>query len=100
MSSSQNLLCSDPPVTHASLAPLHDVVCHVDVMLGTATMSVRECIHLRKGSLLKLTRSAGADMQLLVNGIAVASGEVVVIDDGTAIRITEVLAPPSGELAS
>jgi flagellar motor switch/type III secretory pathway protein FliN len=35
---------------------------------------------------------------VLVNGIPVAHGEVVIVDDSTAIRITELLAPPSSEI--
>jgi flagellar motor switch/type III secretory pathway protein FliN len=36
-------------------------------------------------------------MTVFVNGIGLAAGEVVIIDDSTAIRITDILAPPSSE---
>jgi flagellar motor switch protein FliN/FliY len=71
------------------------VVCHVDVVLGTSTISVRECLRLRKQSIVRLVQSAGADMQVIVNGVALANGEVVIVDDSTAIRVTDILAPPS-----
>ena len=36
-------------------------------------------------------------MQVVVNGVVVAHGEVVIVDDSTAIRVTEIVAPPSSE---
>jgi len=98
MSSSPNLSSSsDAAITPGSVAPLYDVVCQVDVVLGNAVMSVRECLQLRKNSIIRLTQSAGEDMSVLVNGVGLAAGEVVIIDDSTAIRITDILPAPSSE---
>jgi flagellar motor switch protein FliN len=95
MSSSPNLLSSseapDP------LAPLHDVTCHVDVVLGTASMTVRQCLALKRDSVIRLTQSAGNDLHVVINGVAIALGEVVIIDLSTAVRVTDILAPPSNE---
>ena len=88
------LVASDP------LAPLHDVSCRVDVVLGTAAMSVRRCQRLQRGSVIRLTQSAGNDLQVVVNGVAIALGEVVVIDNSTAVRVTDILAPPSHEASA
>jgi flagellar motor switch protein FliN/FliY len=73
---------------------LQAVICGVDVVLGSASMSVRECLQLRRNSILRLTESAGADMQVLINGIAIARGEIVIVDDSTAIRLTDILPSP------
>jgi flagellar motor switch protein FliN len=81
----------------SAVAPLHDVMCHVDVILGSSVMSVGECLRLRKNTIIRLAQSAGGDMTVVVNGIGLASGEVVIIDDSTAIRITDILPPPSSE---
>jgi flagellar motor switch protein FliN/FliY len=109
MSSSPNSSSSSEPPRHpaqpdprqdvapGALVPLHDVVCRIDVVLGTASMSVRECLRLRPQNVIRLAQSAGADMQVIVNGIPVAHGEVVIVEDSTAIRVTDVLAPPSAE---
>jgi flagellar motor switch protein FliN/FliY len=70
--------------------PFYDVVCNIDIVLGTGSMSVREVLQLRKHSVVRLAQSAGADLQVLVNGVAVANGEVVIVDDSTSIRITEI----------
>ena len=99
MSSSPNSSSSSEAAAVDPLAPLHDVVCRVDVMLGSAAMSVRECIGLRRDSIVRLTQSAGGDMQVLVNGIPVALGEVVIVDESTAIRVTELIAPAPNEAA-
>jgi flagellar motor switch protein FliN/FliY len=92
-SSSSSSDAADP------LAPLHDVACRVDVVLGTASMSVRQCLSLNRESVIRLTQSAGNDLQVVVNGVPVALGEVVIIDNSTAVRITDILAPPSNEAA-
>jgi flagellar motor switch protein FliN len=84
----------------AALVPLNDVVCHVDVLLGTATVSVRECLRWTRNSVIRLRQDAGTDMQVAVNGVLVAVGEVVIIDDSTAVRVTEILPPPSSESGS
>jgi len=85
-------------MTPDAFAPLHDVVCQIDVMLGSAAMSVRDCLALRKDAIIRLTKVAGGDMQVVVNGVVVAYGEVVIVDESTAIRVTELVAPPSNEV--
>jgi flagellar motor switch protein FliN/FliY len=86
--------------SNEELLPLSDVACEVDVMLGTATITVRDCLHLQRYSILRLEQSAGSDMQVRVNGVPVAAGEVVIVDDSTAIRVTEIVSPPSAEGAT
>ena len=97
MSSSQNSSFSSDAITSSAVAPLNDVVCQVNVVLGSSTLSVRECLRLRRNSIIRLAETAGEDMQVVVNGIAIAAGEVVIIDDSTAIRLTDILPPPSSE---
>ena len=97
MSSSPNSSSSTEPTLVEGLAPLFDVVCNVDVVLGTASMSVRDCLNMKRHTVLRLNESAGADMQVVVNGVAIANGEVVIIDNSTAVRVTDILPPPSHE---
>lgn len=98
MSSSQNSSSSSDRPTGPSLVPLHDVVCTVDVILGSALMSVRDCLRLQRDAIVHLSQSAGDDMQVAINGITVARGEVMIVEDSTAIRITDILPPPSSEI--
>jgi flagellar motor switch protein FliN/FliY len=71
-----------------------DVVCRVDVVLGTGSISVRDCLKLRRMSVVRLAQSVGADLEVRVHGITAAAGEVMIIDDSTAIRVTTVTPPP------
>ena len=94
MSSSPNSSSS----SDQTLVALHDVVCTIDVILGSASMSVRECLALQPDSIICLAQAAGGDMGVSVNGIPVAHGEVMIVDDSTAIRITDIVPPPSSEI--
>jgi flagellar motor switch protein FliN len=98
MSFSQNSSSSTEAPLPEGLAALLDVVCDVEVVLGTGSMTVRECLNLKRQSIIRLNESAGSDMRVIVNGIAVADGEIVIVDNGTALRVTDVLAPPSNEV--
>ena len=94
--SSSPISSSSSEVRHP-LAGMLDVVCHVDVVLGTGTISVRDCLKLQPRSVLRLEQSAGADLEIRIHGVTAARGEVVIVDDSTAVRITEIVPPPSGE---
>ncbi len=85
---------NDAGVT-VDLGRLRDVVCGVDVVLGTGSISVRQCLALKDGSIIPLEQVAGSDLQVVVNGVPIALGEVVIVEDSTAIRLTEILPPPS-----
>jgi len=95
MSSSPN---SSSSSSLGPFAALGDVPCHVEVVLGTRTLSVRDCLSIQPGEILQIDQAAGADMTLTINGIPVATGEVLVVDDHTSIRVTEVLPAPRGEI--
>ena len=95
MFSSPSSSSSSEAAIAVNLGRLGDVVCRVEVVLGTGTISVRHCVSLNDGSIIPLQQVAGSDLQVMVNGIPVALGEVVIVDDSTAIRLTDILPPPS-----
>ena len=86
-----------PPSMLDQYASLSDVVCEVAVVLGTGRMSVRECLYLKPKTVIPLQQLAGSDLQMRVNGVAIAHGEVVIVDDSTSIRLTSIVPPPSAE---
>ena len=86
------------PAPVAPITPLNDVVCTIDVVLGSSQLSVRECLRLQPDSIIELAQSAGGDMLVSINGVTVAHGEVMIVEDSTAIRITDILPPPSSEI--
>jgi flagellar motor switch protein FliN len=53
-------------------------------------MTIGETLALGPGSIITLNRLAGEPVDLLVNGTPIARGEVVVIDEESGLRITEV----------
>ncbi|MGZ4452373.1 MAG: flagellar motor switch protein FliN [Nocardioides sp.] len=71
---------------------LHGVAMEVTVELGRTRLSVRELLALSPGDVLELDRAAGSPADLLVNGRLIARGEVVVVDEDFALRVTEIVA--------
>ena len=94
MSSSPSSSSSSSPTPAEVYQQLLDVRVPTSVLLGTGTITVREALTLDHDSLVELTQSAGEDLLLDVNGVLIARGEVVVVEDGAALRITEIAAPP------
>jgi flagellar motor switch protein FliN/FliY len=73
------------------LRRLSAVPVDLSVEIGRTRMTVGEALELRQGSIVTLNRMAGEPVDLLVNGSAIARGEVVVIDEQFGLRVTEVL---------
>ena len=74
-----------------SMDLLHDVEMGVTAELGRTRMTVRDLLALTPGSVVELDRAAGSPVDVLVNGTLIARGEVVVIDEEFAIRISEII---------
>jgi flagellar motor switch/type III secretory pathway protein FliN len=75
------------------LAPLFDIRCHVDVLIGTGVLTLRECLSLQRHHVVRLAEPAGGDLSIRVHGVTIASGEVVVTDNASTLRVTRVAAP-------
>jgi flagellar motor switch protein FliN len=87
------------PEGEADLSRLSDIPMELSVEIGRTHMTVGETLDLHVGSVVALERLAGETADLLVNGSAIARGEVVVIDEQYGLRITEILdAQSEGEL--
>ncbi len=76
------------------LRRLSAVPVDLSVEMGRTRMTVGETLELRQGSIITLNRMAGEPVDLLVNGTAIARGEVVVIDEQFGLRVTEVVGQP------
>jgi flagellar motor switch protein FliN len=81
----------------ADLRRLSAVPVDLSVEMGRTRMTVGETLELRQGSIITLNRMAGEPVDLLVNGTAIARGEVVVIDEQFGLRVTEVLGQATSE---
>ncbi len=108
MSSSPSSSSSSEPAGVARLGPpaaedghpfaqMLDVKCPVDVVLGTARITVRDCLVLAPRSIVRLQETAGTDARVLVSNVPLAGAEVVVAEDRSAVRLTEIFKPPVAE---
>ena len=77
-----------------NLELIMSVPLEVSVEIGRTRRKVEDILTFSKGSLVVLDKLAGDQVDLFVNGLCVARGDVVVIDDNFGIRITEVLKRP------
>lgn len=70
---------------------LMDVPLQISVEIGSARRKVKDILEFTQGSIIELERQAGAPVDIVVNGNLIAKGDVVVIDDNFAVRITEII---------
>ena len=89
MSSSPTSSSSSDLSLPAALASFGDVHMHIDVVLGKGSLTLRAGLALQRGSVVRLSQSAGQDLFVLVNDVPVARGEVVIIDESVSLRLTE-----------
>lgn len=68
-----------------------DVPLEVTVELGRTRKKIKDILEFAPGSIVELDKLAGEPIDILVNGKFVARGEVVVIDENFAIRITDII---------
>lgn len=85
------------PRPEAGLDLLSDVSVQVRIELGGARMTVQDILKLGPGSVVGLDSAISDPIQVYVNDRLVARGEVLVLNDHLAVRITEVLSPPDAE---
>ena len=66
----------------------------VQIVLGSAEMSVSELMTLEKGSTVALDRRIGEPVDVMVNGRKIACGEITVLEDDPSrfgIRLTQII---------
>jgi len=86
-----------PPsaTTPLPLEALRDVPITITVQLGHTVLPIGELLKLGPGTVLELEETVGTPVELTVRGIPFARGEVVVVNDHFAVRITHLHAPDS-----
>lgn len=70
-----------------------DVPVQLTVELGRAKMQIRHLVGLTYGAVIELDVPAGDPLDVVVNGTLVAQGEVVIVNDRYAIRLTDIVTP-------
>ncbi|MBT2485031.1 MULTISPECIES: flagellar motor switch protein FliN [unclassified Microbacterium] len=88
-----NVTRSPAPVSTSSrrLHRIAGVEMELTVEIGRTRMAVRDVLDLEPGRIVELDRSAGAPADVKLNGRIIAHGEVVVVDQDYAVRITRIL---------
>ena len=79
------------PSVVGKLGRINSVEMALTVEIGRTRMSVRDVLALEPGAVIELDRSAGAPADILLNGRLIAHGEIVVVDQDYAVRITQIL---------
>ena len=70
-----------------------DIPLQISVELGRAKTTVREILKLQAGSVIELKKLVGEPMEIYINGLVTARGEVVVVNERFGIRVTDVIDP-------
>ena len=73
----------------ANLDLVHDVPLEISAVLGQTELSLREVVSMQTGSVFELDKLSTEPIDLYVNKILIARGEVVVVDDKFAVKISE-----------
>lgn len=70
---------------------VQDIPLEITVELGRTRLLIRDILELGVGSIVELEKMAGEPVDLLANGLLIARGEVVVIEDNFGVRVTEII---------
>lgn len=66
-----------------------DIPIEITIQLANRTMKVRDILQLQPDSIVELPKSAGENVDILMNDRLVAFGEVMELEGSTGIRLTD-----------
>jgi len=70
-----------------------DIPLTVSVVLGRTKKPIHDILLYQSGSIVELNRLVDENVDIMVNNVLVAKGEVVVINDNFGVRITNIINP-------
>jgi flagellar motor switch protein FliN/FliY len=62
----------------------------LEARLGSAVMTVAKLMELKAGDCVPLDAQLNSDVEIALNGVTVARGELVAVGDSFGVRITEI----------
>ena len=71
------------------IACVADVPVKVQVELDRKVLTFSEILDLDVDSVIRMTRSAGENIDILIGGTLIGFGEIVIIEDAVGVRITD-----------
>ena len=78
--------------SHSDKEPyLDNIEISCDVRLGATKKSISDIMKMDEGTIIELDRLTGEPADFRVNGVTIARGDVIVIDENFGIRLTEIL---------
>lgn len=84
---------SEPALGPArSIEALAEVHMTISVELGRTKLLVRDLLNIHNGAVVQLDRQVTQPVDVFVHGTLIARGEVVVVDECFAVRVTELVA--------
>ena len=86
---------TDSDTGHEHLDMLLDIQLPVTVSLGKAEIPLRRLLQLQSGSILSLEKKIGDPVELIVQDVPFATGDVVIVDECYAVRIRQILSNPA-----
>jgi flagellar motor switch protein FliN/FliY len=72
------------------LAQVQDIPLQVAIEVGRLKLRVRDLIRLTPNSVIELKKPAGEPFDICINGMQVARGEVITVEQSSGVRIIEV----------
>jgi flagellar motor switch protein FliN len=66
-----------------------DVPIKITIQLASCKMKIREILQLQLSSIIELPKSAGENVEVLINDRLIAFGEVLELEGSTGIRLTD-----------
>jgi flagellar motor switch protein FliN/FliY len=68
---------------------LQDTRIDLEVELDRKTMTLRDLMQIEVGGVLRMDRSAGENIDILIDGKVIGFGEIVIIEDAMGVRVTD-----------
>lgn len=84
---------SGAATTQNDLDMILDIPVQLTVELGRTKMPIRNLLQLSQGSVVELSSLAGEPLDVMINGLLIAQGEVVVVSEQLGIRLTDIITP-------
>ena len=70
---------------------LKDILLEIKVELGTTKLTMGHVANLDIGQIIKINRGEGEPIDILVDGEIIAEGEVLVVGDQLAAKVTSII---------
>lgn len=75
-----------------NMTALSNVPVEIQVVLGTARMSIGNILNLGRGAVVEIDRKVGEQVDIQINHRPVARGEIIIVDeDRLGVTLTEII---------